>query len=174
MLKNTFVNRDAQIWIKLYTCYVRPHLEFAIPVWSPYMQKDINRLEKVQRRATKLIHKLRSNTYDERCRTLGIQQLIDRRIRGDLIQMFKINKKFDEIIWHYKPLIIESNRGGRRPQIRREIVRCCNQRHHFFSNRTANAWNMLPDHIVNSKTVNEFKNRLDKFTAIGRLTPSAC
>ena len=130
------------------------------------MQKDINGLEKVQRRATKLIHTLRWKPYDERCRNLGIQRLVDRRIRGDLIQLFKLHKKFDEINWHFKPIIVES-RGGRRPQLRREIVRGCNQRHNFFYNRSANAWNQLPDHIINAKTINQFKNQIDHLTATG-------
>lgn len=169
MLKNTFVNRDMHIWKKLYTCYVRPHLEFAIPAWAPYTQKDINCLEKVQRRATKLIHECRGKPYDQRCSRIGIPKLTERRVRGDLIQIFKIYNKIDEINWHHTPLVADS-RVGRRPQLRREIVRCCNQRHNFFLNRVANGWNKLPDDVVNSNSVNQFKNKLDKYndTAIGR------
>lgn len=178
MLRNTFVSRDAKIWKKLYTCYVRPHLEFAVSAWSPYTQKDINCLEKVQRRATKLIHGLRGLPYGQRCYSLGLTSLSDRRIRGDLIQNFKFSIKKDEINWHFKPLVTVS-RAGRRPQIKREIVRCCNQRHNFFNNRIVNNWNSLPDVIVNSDSVNQFKNSYDQHTktAIGRhlqLTRSAC
>ena len=53
-LKRTFVTRDKIIWKKLYTTYVRPHLEFAIAAWNPYLKKDINLIEKVQRRDTKV------------------------------------------------------------------------------------------------------------------------
>ena len=169
MLKNAFVSRDAQTWKKLYTSYVRPHLEFGITAWSPYTQKDIICLEKVQQRATKLIHALRGLSYDQRCESLGIPNLTDRRIRGDLIQFFKFENKFDEIIWHNSPLVT-SSRSGRRPQLRREIVRCCNQRHNFFINRVVNQWNALPDNVTNSNTVDQFKNNFDTYTktAIGR------
>ena len=54
MLKRTFATRDTQIWKKLYTTYVRPQLEFAVSAWNPYLKKDIETLEKVQRRATKI------------------------------------------------------------------------------------------------------------------------
>ena len=60
ILKNTFVSRDANLWKKLYTTYVRPQLEYAVPVWSPYMHKDIDCLEKIQHRATKIPHSLKS------------------------------------------------------------------------------------------------------------------
>ncbi len=59
ILKNTFVSRDANLWKKLYTTYVRPQLENAVPVWSPYTHKDIDCLEKIQHRqhrATKIPH----------------------------------------------------------------------------------------------------------------------
>lgn len=168
MLKNTFVSREVGIWKKLYNCYVRPHLEFAVTVWSPYTQKDINCLENVQKRTTKLIHELKGLPYAQRCDSLGLTSLVDRRIRGDLIQYFKFTKLFDEITWHYKQLTTEW-RSGRRPQIRREIIRGCNQRHHFFFNRIVN-WNALPNDIVNAKSVNEFKNKYDHHikTDIGR------
>ncbi len=59
MLKNTFKSRDAFIWKKIYKTYVRPHLEYAIPVWSPFLKGDIEKLEKIQHRARKISHKLK-------------------------------------------------------------------------------------------------------------------
>ena len=52
MLKRTFRSRGEEMRKKLYTSYVRPQLEFAIPVWNPFSEGDINTLERVQRRAT--------------------------------------------------------------------------------------------------------------------------
>ena len=76
---------------------VRPHLEYAIQVWNPYMyfSKDKHLLENVQRRATKLIGCLRNLPYEERLKILGITSLELRRIRGDLIQVFKMVHGFD-------------------------------------------------------------------------------
>ena len=176
-LKNAFTLRDANLWKKLYICYIRPHLEFASAAWNPYTQKDINTLEKVQHRVTKIIHELKGLNYEDRCIKLGLTTLSVRRTRGDIIQKFKFETKKEDIQWHAPPLFSEA-RTGHRGQFRREIVRCCNPRHKFFNNRIANIWNGLPDEIINSPTVNSLKHKLDKHfeTATGRhllLTRSA-
>ena len=59
MLKSTFKSRDAIMWKKIYTTYVRPHLEYAIPVWNPFLKGDIEKLEKIQHRATKISHSMK-------------------------------------------------------------------------------------------------------------------
>ena len=102
MLKNTFVSRESTLWKKLYTTYVRPHLEFAISVWSPYRKGDMDILEKVQRRATKVAHELRGLSYVNRCKKLKLTSLVERRRRGDLIQMFKVIQGRDSIRWEKK------------------------------------------------------------------------
>ena len=93
MLKRTFVKRNEKIWKKLYTTYLRPHLEFGVSAWNPYLKKDINTLEKVQRRATKISPTIKNLTYENRLQALKLTTLKKRRIQGDLIQKFKIEKK---------------------------------------------------------------------------------
>ena len=75
--------------LKLYNSLVRPHLEYCIQAWRPYLQKDINLLEKVQGRATRMIDSLKGLSYDDRLRHLDLTTLETRRLR-DLIQVFKI------------------------------------------------------------------------------------
>jgi hypothetical protein len=99
MLKRTFVSRDTDLWKKLYTSMIRPHLEYAVQVWNPRLLGDIESLEKVQRRATKIPTKLSRLSYDQRLAELGLTSLKDRRVRGDLIQMFKIMKGLDVVEW---------------------------------------------------------------------------
>ncbi|XP_065681547.1 uncharacterized protein LOC136095197 [Hydra vulgaris] len=60
LLKKTFRSRDIRLWGKLYTTYVRPHLEFAVPVWCPYLKSDIKEIEKIQHKATKIPHDITS------------------------------------------------------------------------------------------------------------------
>ena len=69
---------------------IRPHLEYCIQAWSPYLRKDIDMLEKIQRRATKLIPGLRDLTYEERLKECGLTTLETRRLRGEQIEVFKI------------------------------------------------------------------------------------
>ena len=103
MLKRTFVSRDKKIWKKLYTTYVRPHLEFAVSAWNPYLQKDINTLEKVQRRATKVSYPIKNLKYEDRLSDLKLTTLQDRRLRGDLIQKYKIENSLDIVEWENLP-----------------------------------------------------------------------
>ena len=67
----------------LFKGLVRPHLECCVSVWSSYLRKGIECLEKVQRRATKLVKGFDHKSYEYRMRLLGITSLEKRRIRGD-------------------------------------------------------------------------------------------
>ena len=160
MLKNTFRYRGASMWKKLYTSYVRPLLEFAIPVWNPYLKGDIDILERVQHRATKISPSLKNKNYDARCKYLNLTSLSVRRTRGDLIQKYKIENKLDEVNWSFKPPCGQP-RGGHRGHFKRELVKSCDQRHNFFNNRIASIWNNLSNEITMATTVNSFKNKLD-------------
>ena len=69
------------------------HLEYATAVWSPHLIKHIDDLENVQPRATKQIPNFSSLSYVERLKKLHLPTLSYRRIRGDLIQVYKMNCK---------------------------------------------------------------------------------
>ena len=93
LIKKTFVSFDVRLVRILYTVYVRPLIEFAVPVWNPSLTGDMELLEKVQHRATRLVPMFKKLPYDERLRRLNLPTLERRRVRGDLVQFFKIVKQ---------------------------------------------------------------------------------
>ena len=88
LIKNYFQFLDAEMFSLLYKSLVRPHLEYASPVWSPTTKEDIKRIESVQRRATKLVPQLSQLSYTERLVALKLPTLEYRRTRQDLILLF--------------------------------------------------------------------------------------
>jgi len=85
-----------ECFIVLYKSLVRPHLEYAYAVWAPRRMCDIEKIEKVQTRAAKLIRGLSSHSYEERLHVLQLPTLRYRQLRGDMIQLYKyVNNKYD-------------------------------------------------------------------------------
>ena len=100
MIKRSFVNREKPTILSLYKSVVRPKLEYCIQAWRPHLAKDIELMERVQHRATKLISSLRKETYENRVKILGLTTLETRRLRGDLVEAFKVMKGFEDISWN--------------------------------------------------------------------------
>ena len=96
LVRRTFNFLDCRMFKKLYTTFVRPHLEYAQAVWSPHLKKNINILENVQIRATKIVDGLAYLDYPERLKKLDLPTLVYRRARGDMIEVFKHLHTYDQ------------------------------------------------------------------------------
>ena len=92
LITRTFNYLDKNSYIRLYKAMVRSQLEYGNTVWYPYLRKDIESIEAVQKRFTRFIPGLKHLSYQNRLKNLKLPSLAHRRRRGDMIQCFKIIK----------------------------------------------------------------------------------
>jgi len=115
--------------------------------------------EGVQRRATKLVARMQNFNYNDRLKMLGLQQLEERRMRSDLIEIFKIvNRKYyinPELFFQ----LDEGDRRGHDQKLFKKRFRL-NVRKYAFSNRVIDNWHLLPASCMNCSTINTFKKHL--------------
>ena len=149
--------------LSLYISMVRSNLEYAVQFWSPNYRKDIESLERVQRRATRMIPSLRALPYEERLKRLNLFSLEKRRMRGDLIQVYKYLNKLSNVD-HSKLFELQTNPRTRNNGYPIQSRRCNTDiGRSFFSNRIIRHWNELPAEVVTARTIDTFENRLDRY-----------
>ena len=162
MIKRAFANLDEVTLPLLYKTMVRPILEYGNCVWGPVMCGDQDRLERVQRRATRLVAAIRHLPYQECLQRLNLPSLQYRRERGDMITVYQLMTgkiRLDPSIFFTKAPSDSSTRGHNQKLLKPSTTRIVRQR--FFAVRVINAWNNLPESIVNASSINDFKNKLD-------------
>ena len=153
----------------VFMCYADKHLEYCVQAWSPYSEADKNKLEQVQKRAVNMVAGLRGRTYEEKLREVGLTTLHDRRVRGDMIQTFKILNHVDQVntnTWfsragerdregatntRHSMDTTQLVEGQSRTQIRRS----------FFSQRVPRQWNTLSQTTRQQTSVLNFKAAYD-------------
>ena len=97
LIRRTIMYNEKQLIVPLYKAIVRPHLEYSIQAWRPYRKKDIDKLEIIKRRATKMIPGLRDLSYKNRLLLSGLTTLETRRLRGNQIELFKIVNGYEDV-----------------------------------------------------------------------------
>ena len=160
LIRRAFQDKSPETILKLYKSHVRPILEYANSIWSPYYVKDIEILERVQRRITKIPDQLKNKPYEERLRLLDLTSLAARRQRGDLIETYKILTGHYSV--HLQLFVLNENNNlrGHSKKLRKEKTSKL-VRKNFLSNRVVYPWNALQEETVSAPSTNSFKNRLD-------------
>ena len=148
--------------VQLYKSLARPHLEYCEQAWRPQLKKDIKLLEKVQKRALKMIDEFKGMQYDDILRKVGLSTLETRRLHGNLIEVFKILKGFEDID---KSIFLKSSKIKLREHSEklyhgRSRPDCSG---YDLYQRKVGVWNSLDGEVVECKTVNSFKSTVDKW-----------
>ena len=163
LIRRNITYKGKKLIIPLYKAIVRPHLEYCIQAWRPYRKKDIDTLERIQRRATKMIPELRDLSYEERLKECGLTTLETRRLRGDQIEVFKILNGYENIDRNmFFSLKKDSRTRGHEVKLVKDQCRL-DIRKHSFSQRAINEWNKLSTDCVTASSVNMFKNKVDTY-----------
>ena len=172
VIRRSFQLLDKSTLPMLFKTLVRPHLEYGNIVWGPFNRADQQLVERVQRRATKIVPELRHLSYPQRLRALKLPSLYYRRRRGDMIAVFQLLHGGLDL--HpdvsFNTAVARDTRGHPWRLVKpRAVSRIqCNA----FSVRVVNDWNSLPSTVVTSATLNQFKNRLDAhWIQIAHATP---
>ena len=163
LIKRTISYKSREVMVRLYKSHVRCHLEYASSVWRPWLIKDINKLENIQRRFVKMVQGVAGNSYEEKLKDLGLTTIQARHERTDMIQTFKIRNSLDRIDTS-DSISTQSHSYSTRGSTRNNLqINHTNRdlRKYFFTERIKSSWNSLSSETREAPSIDSFKKRYD-------------
>jgi len=163
LLSRCFLSKNPSLLKSAFSAYVRPLLEYASPIWSPHLVKDIKRLEKVQRLFSKTILSCRHLPYATRLQCLSLPSLSLRRTHIDLCTCYRIVHCLSSLeSGLFFTRRHTANRGHPfslvKPPVRLDSTKFS------FQSRVIDIWNSLPMAVVSAVSLVSFKSKLKYIT----------
>ena len=164
-ITRNLISREKLLMLRVYKTLIRPHLEYCVQLWNPAAEHGnwylILRIEGVQRRFTRMIEEVGLLPYSERLQILGLTTLVERRSRGDLIEVYKASHGVSQLNGVFKfgrsgfNLVCKPGRS--------KVTKINNLKRNFINERVMLFWNKLPIDVKNASCLNDFKSGLETF-----------
>jgi len=162
VINRSVVYKRKDVLVKLYKSLVRPHLEYCTVAWSPHYSKDKDILERLQHRFIRMVPGLKNMPYEQRLIQLHLWTLEERRVRADLIEVYKMVNGTSGI--HFDSFFEYDTDGRTRGHSKKLRKKRFNTdlRKYFFTDCIVNIWNALDERTVTAATLNSFKSGLER------------
>jgi len=164
LLLRSFHTNNTDVLVRSYITYVRPLVESCTPVWNPWLIKDIECLEKVQRFFTRAILKKANvayRDYHHRLQILKLKSLEYRRLEFDMNMCYKILYNLVDLDATSFFMLDNGVYMTRGHSMKLKLQNCnYDFRKYFFPLRVINVWNSLPEYVVTANSIKNFKTRL--------------
>jgi len=160
-IKQSVASRSREILLPLYSSLVMAHLEYCVEFWAPHFKTDEEILERVQRRSTKMMKGLEHLSYEERLRELSFFSLKKRKLRVDLVNVYKYLKQGyqEDVARLFSVVPSDRTRGSGHKLKHRKF--CLKMRKNVFPLGVIEDWSRLPRGVVVSPSLQMFITLLD-------------
>ena len=150
-----FRYKTKELILQLYKSLLRPHLKHEVQFWSPHLRRDIDKMEKIQRRGTKMTHEIRNHSNLQWIQNLDLINLAQRRLRRQLTEVFKYLNEFTTASARglFECDLNDRTRNNGAKLIVKHFTTSVAQ--HLHPIKITSTWNALHSVVVSSRTVNK-------------------